>query len=479
VFVTREGGAMRVVAQDARALDMGLISGLTLADARARVPSLVAVASQPARLESLLRGFARWSERYTPMVALDFPDGLMLDVTGCAHLFGAGEEAEPRLRAAVIADFKRFGVTMRAALADTPDAARALTRFGADGVDVRDLPVAALEAGEEIETALKRAGLRAIGDLLDRPSSTLAARFGMALTTKLARLAGQEDRRISPLRPPPDVMAHRLFAEPLLVLAGLEWALAPLLHEICGALRMRGHGGRAFEFLFFRTDGAVRVIHVETAAPTHDAENILRLFRLRQESLADPLDPGFGFDEIRVHVRLSQPLADCQSSLDGSTDDDETILALAERLAARFGESRVRAFHARDAHWPERASTTVPFGARSLDASWPDRGEGAAPTRPLRLFDPPEPVEVIAATPDEPPVSFKWRRVWRKVARAEGPERIAAEWWRKDAAASPDGAPARDYYRLEDEQGRRYWLFREGLYETGTTPRWRLHGVFA
>ena len=471
---------MRVVAQDARALAMGLTSGLTLADARARVPALVAVAAQPARFESLLRDFARWCERYTPMVALDPPDGLMLDVTGCAHLFGDGERAEPQMRAAVLDDFKRFGVTMRAAFADTPDAARALTRFGADGGEARDLPVAALEAGEEIETALKRAGLRVLGDLLDRPSSTLAARFGMEMTTKLARLAGREDRRISPLRPPPEMMARRLFAEPFLDMEAVEAALAPLLDEVCNALRARGLGGRAFEFLFFRTDGVVREINVETAAPTREGENILRLFRLRQESLADPLDPGFGFDEIRLHVRLSQPLADRQSRLDGAGEDEETMLALAERLAARFGESRVRVFHARDAHWPERSSTTVPFGARSLDAPWPYRSDGAAPTRPLRLFDPPEPVEAIAATPDEPPVSFKWRRVWRKVARAEGPERIAAEWWRKDAATSPDGAPTRDYYRLEDDQGRRYWLFREGLYETGTTtPRWRLHGVFA
>lgn len=167
---------------------MGLTRGLTLADARARAPGLLAVAERPER-EARRRSsrLASWCERYTPMTALDPADGLMLDVTGCAHLFGEGRGAEAALRAAVLADFARFGLTIRAAFADTPDAARALARFGAEDSDVRDLPVAALEAGEEIETALKRAGLRVLGDLMDRPSAPLAARFGMALTTKLAR----------------------------------------------------------------------------------------------------------------------------------------------------------------------------------------------------------------------------------------------------------------------------------------------------
>lgn len=466
---------MRVVAQDARALALGLSCGLTLADARARAPALVAVAAQPAREEDALRGLARWCERYTPMTALDPPAGLMLDVTGCAHLFGEGREAEAGLRAAIHADFARFGLTIRSAFADTPDAARALARFGAEGDDMRDLPVAALEAGEGVEIALTRAGLRSVGAVLDRPSAPLAARFGMALTTKLARLAAREDRRITPLRTPPDAMARKLFAEPFLDVTGLEAALAPLLAEVCAALRARGQGGRAFEFLFFRTDGLVRSIEVETAAPTRDVDNIARLFRLRQERLADPLDPGFGFDEIRLHVRRAQTLRDRQSSLDGAQEGEDAIAGLAERLAARLGRERVRVFRARDAHWPERASTTIPFEAGLDLAPWPQRGAGPAPMRPLRLFDPPEPIEAVAATPDEPPVSFRWRRVWRKVTRAEGPERIAAEWWRRQT-----GAPTRDYYRLEDEQGRRYWAFREGLYERETTaPRWRLHGVFA
>lgn len=118
----------------------------------------------------------------------------------------------------------------------------------------------------------------------------------------------------------------------------------------------------------------------------------------------------------------------------------------------------------------------MPFETGLAAALWPERGAGVAPLRPLRLFDPPQPIEALAATPDEPPASFKWRRVWRKVARAEGPERIAPEWWRGEDAR----APTRDYYRIEDEEGRRYWVFREGLYEDRNDhPRWRLHGVFA
>jgi protein ImuB len=475
--------ALRVRALAPRAT-IYLLNGLPPADVAALAPARI----RP--VLGSLEQIARWRAAGAGPCAVQIDTGMNRFGLSCADAatlhpgdlealgvellithFVASEEPGNPLNAGQIAAFE----AARARFLDSP-----ASLANSSALFLPDLPVAALEAGDETQTALTRAGLRTIGALLDRPSAPLAARFGMALTTKLARLAGKEDRRITPLRSPPDVTARTLFAEPFLDIAGLEGALAPLLEEACAALRARGQGGRAFEVLFFRTDGAVRSVEIETAAPTRAADAIARLFRLRHESLADPLDPGFGFDEIRLHVRRAQTLRDRQSRLDGEEETEDAVAGLAERLAARLGRERVRVFRARDAHWPERASTTIPFEADLAPPTWPERSAGAAPARPLRLFEPPEPIEALAATPDEPPVSFRWRRVWRKVARAEGPERIAPEWWRRHGESGGAEALTRDYYRLEDEQGRRYWAFREGLYERETaTPRWRLHGVFA
>jgi protein ImuB len=510
VFVERSRGSMRLVALDAAARALGLKNGMSLADARARSPTLAAVPARPLEDARLVADLAGWCERFSPMVALDPPDGLTLDVTGCAHLHGD----EAGLRAAVLRDFAQLGFTARLAVASTPDAARALARFcesdpGAivDELEaVRALSVAALEAGPEVDVALLRAGLKTIGDLLDRPSRALAARIGLAAAGKLERLAGREDRRITPLRPEPDCVVGRRFAEPFLDVTGLEAALTPLIEEAVEILRARGQGGRRFEFVFYRVDGRARGIVIESATPARDVQRLLRLFRLKQDKLADPLDPGFGFDAIGLHVSLVEEFFEATPDFDGRGGADESVAGLVDRLSARLGPGRVLAFEPRDAHKPERASQLGPAagriskligrpgakglrkggrrgGAAAVAAAqtheeaeaWPALDDGPAPARPLRLFDPPEPIETVALTPDEPPTRFRWRRVWRAVVKAEGPERIASEWW-----SEGEEAPTRDYYRLEDEDGRRFWVFREGLYERETTaPRWFLHGLFA
>lgn len=483
-FVERSRGAMRLVALDAQARALGLHAGMSLADARARAPKLHAVPARPLDDARLMADLARWCERYTPMTALDPPEGLILDITGCGHLFGD----EAGLRAACLTDLARLGLTARAALGATPDMARALARFGVepslDGTEaVRALSVAALEAGEEAQVALRRAGLKTIGDLLDRPSRALAARIGLAATAKLDRLAGREDRRITPLRPAPDCVVGRRFAEPFLDMTGLEAALTPLIEEAVEMLRRRGQGGRAFEFLFYRVDGRTRGVTVETATPARDAKRLLRLLRLQQERLADPLDPGYGFDAIGLHVARAEPFPETTPDFSGRVDEGEDVAALVDRLTARMGSGRVLAFRSGDSHKPERASKIARFsrpagrgkgrGGVAPQEEWPAPEPGPAPSRPLRLFEPPEPIETVALTPDEPPQRFRWRKLWRAVTAAEGPERLASEWWSEDA-------PTRDYYRLEDEEGRRFWVFREGLYGGETAaPRWYVHGLFA
>ena len=462
---------MRICAVDRKADELGLAIGLTLADALARIPDLAVMQADPRADAQCVLRLAEWCERFTPLVALDPPGGLMLDITGCDHLFGG----EKNLHAAVRHGLRRLGFSIRSAIAATPDAARALARHGRGEDALAALPVAALEAGEETHVALRRAGLKTLGDLAARPSGILTARFGSETTVKLARVLGREDRRITPLRPLPDCMVERHFPEPFGEMPALEGVVASLMGEAGRILRQRGQGGRVFELLLFRSDGVVRRLRLESSAPLREPAPLLRLFRLKCEQLVDPLDPGFGFDALRLCVLVAETFIEEETNFTGDARVDHNIGELVDRLVARVGRERVLSFVARDSHNPDRASTHAATLDPVVSATWPARDGNPAPARPLRLFEPPQPIEAIALAPDGPPAKFLWRRVWRIVALAEGPERIAPEWWR----AGPD-APTRDYYRVEDVEGRRFWVFREGLYEREThAPRWRLHGLFA
>ena len=485
VVVEKVKGALRVTAIDQRAANLGLTCGLTLADARARIPNLN-VAEADARFVNHL---AELCGRYTPQVALDPPHGLLLDITGCGHLFG--DEKSLRMKAA--SRLASLALSVRASIAGTPEAARALARFsridsapeGKDEALIRPLPVAAI-AGLERDTivALSRAGLKTIADLADRPPQVLATRFGQNLVTQLMRTLGRENARITPLRPLPVVVTERHFAEPFTQTKALEGFLTELLTEAALIMEERGEGGRVFEASVFRSDGAVRRLVVQTGRPSCDTLAILRLFRERLDTLADPLDPGFGFDAIRLCVPLTEALDAVQPYLDGRAHETAAVSDLIDRLTVRFGRERVLRFEARDTHDPDHETRLVPAAnagsserhrAKASGISWPVPELGAPPARPLHLFIPPQPIETLAEVPDGPPVRFRWRRVLHEIARAEGPERIAPEWWRK-----ANGAEPRDYYRVEDTLGGRFWIFRQGLYgETDEAPRWFLHGVFA
>lgn len=477
VIVQPVKGALRLAALDRQALALGLKPGLTLADARARFPALVVAEHDPEADAGLLAWAARICARFSPLVALDPPDGLLLDVTGCAHLFGG----ETLLRERAVHRFRHAGLGLRAALAGTPDCARALARHGKAGVvppggeeaAVRPLPVAALGLDAATRKALALAGLRRIGDLAERPSRPLVARFGEDLAVRLRRVLGREDRRIVPLRPAPALRVEEAFAEPLLDAGAIEPVLERLAARAAERMERASEGGRSFEASFFRTDDAVRHVTVETSRPCRDPGTILRLFREKLDALADPLDPGFGYDLIRLSVLQAEPLAAVQRELDGGSASDDALADLVDRLVARFGPARVLRFETVDTHDPVRAAPLVTVAAAPLTA-FPETEPGEPPLRPLHLIEPPQPVEALAEVPDGPPLRFRWRRVLHDVTRAEGPERIACEWWRGGTG------PTRDYFRVEDGQGRRFWLFREGLYGSETDrPRWFIHGLFA
>lgn len=478
MLTERRRSAVRISACAPEAVALGLTPGLTLADARARVPELVALEADPAADARWLEAIGDACDRFSPLVALDPPDGVTIDITGVAHLFGG----EAGLVAQLEARMARWGDPLRHALADTPEAAQALARFQSapapsEAAALRRLPIDALALEESAARALRQAGLKTIGDLAERPFAPLAARFGQELVDRLERLLGRRAQPLAPLTPPPALMLERRFADPI---ARHEDALAvieALLAEAALALEARGQGGRQFVARLYRCDGRVFTLAVESALPQRAADPVMRLFRERIGVLADPIDPGFGFDLVRLAVPRLEPLGATQLALDGGAVAEEAVAALVDRLSTRVGRGRLRRFAPRDTHLPEQAVLALPAVDLATPAPWPSPAPGEPPLRPLHLFDPPQPVEVVAAVPDGPPQRFRWRRTLHEVTRYEGPERIAPEWWRR-----PPGKPGltRDYYRVEDARGRRFWLFRHGLYEAETpAPRWYVHGLFA
>lgn len=467
---------MRLASIDAQAEAVGLRAGMPLADARAQIGKLTVVPHDPALDQDWLDRLAQGCARYTPLVALDAPDGLILDIAGAEHLFGG----EARLVTDLEMRLARLGMTLRHALGPTADAARALARYQTrpapdEGQAIRRLPVAALELEDEATTALVRAGLKTIGDLAARPMANIAARFGVDAATALRRILGDAPSPLDPRIAPPPLVAERRFAEPIASTAHAGKILAELAGEAIAALDKRGKGGRHFRATFFRSDGLARSIEIETAHPTRDAGLVMRLFAERMDGLCDPLDPGFGFDMIRLAVPRLERLAATQLQLEGGAVREAGTDELVDRLTVRLGRGRVRRLRPADTHIPEQAQLELPAIDAPEPLPWQAPEPGGPPTRPFHLFDPPQPIEVIAEVPDGPPHRFRWRRMLHAIRRYEGPERIAAEWWRR----KDNAGLTRDYYRVEDDRGRRYWLFRHGLYEEKADPRWYIHGLFA
>jgi protein ImuB len=478
VVVAKIDNALQLTAVDERAARDGLHAGLPLSDARARVLALDVVDADEEADKRLIEAIADWCDRFTPLVAINPPHGLYLDISGCAHLFG-GEAALMD----VLCDFVRAQeISIQAAIAGTTVAANALA-LGASGSIIENageadavasLPITTLPVGEKTAHALKRAGLKSIGEVVGRSSSELTARFGASFTFLLEQVLGKSNQPITPRRPLPDYVAERRFAEPIATVEVIHSTILSLASTLENLLEERGQGARRLEASFFRTDGAVRHIALETANPLRDARSTAAYYAERLDVLADPIDPGFGFDLIRLsalHVEVLEHRAVDLSA----TQDEEEIAALIDRLSARFGPSRVSRFHAQDTHIPEIAMLACPAQRGLAPSFWPQvRLEEETPRRPLHMLVPPEPIRGgLIDVPDGPPKHFVWRQAKHLVVKAEGPERIAMEWWH-----DPD-AKTRDYFQIEDEEGRRFWIYRDGYVERGADDPWFMHGLFA
>jgi protein ImuB len=490
VISQKANNALYVYALEKRAQALGLYKGQPLANARAMVKRFAIVPADEKADAALLEVIADWCDRFTPLVSLDAPDGLFLDITGAAHLFGG----ETEMLATVTASIARQGFAVQGTIAGTSLAAHALARYapgqvtpqGGEAEAVAPLPITALECEDKALRALRHAGLKTVGMVGARLSSELSERLGRGFVMRLKIMLGAEEKPLQPRRALPDLMAEHRFAEPIITEEAITASLLQLSQHLNDILEREGRGARLLEAAFFRADGKVERIAVRTAEPLREPAVMLRLLRQRLDALADPLDPGFGFDLIRLEALLAEEIKPATISFDSHENARRQIGFLVDRLAARFGEARVQRFVPQDTHIPEAAVATVPAQDSDFDRqNWPlKRLPGDPPRRPLRLLEKPEEISaVLAAVPDGPPSRFRWRKTQFQVARAEGPERIAMEWWRSVRESGSDQRRlglTRDYFRVETDDGQRFWLYRDGLYQqSGLAPRWYLQGLFA
>jgi protein ImuB len=490
IFDTAHGP--RIVAANDAGLGAGARAGMLLADARALCPDIVAVPADPAGDLAMLEQLAVWAQRWGPWSALDPPDGLLVDVTGATHLFG-GEE---RLLADVADAFAARGLTARPALAPTAGAAWALSHHGrgqailAPGDDplrlLGDLPAAALRLDDDVLTVLRRLGIKRLGELAgvsgagDDPAQEAAARDALRRRfrnrhspaanplLRLDQLLGRVPEPLLPVIDRPMPMVQRRLLEPLRHRASLDRVMDDLAADMVRALEARGDGARRLELALWRVDGEVLKRRIELAAVTREASHITRLFAAR----LDDVDAGFGIEMLQLRASWSEPLGLSQADLDAAADHHGTALAACiDRLTVRLGAKAVTRPVLRASHIPERAQGWQP----PLAPVPSTQAALAFHTRPLKLLDRAEQIAVLYASPDGVPQRFRWRGSVRDVRYVEGPERIAPEWWRERSTAR-----LRDYYRIEDEAGRRYWIYRQGIAGDGRggVPDWFLQGLY-
>lgn len=457
------------------AAERGARAGARLTDARALDPALVAIPAEPEIDAALVRQLAKWAARWSPLVEVDGEDGLRLDVTGVEHLFGGEHGLVTDARRC----FARIGLTARVAIAPTAAAAWALARYchsaplpsrkGDEGLPAKlsPLPVAALRLDPDTVRTLERLGLKTIGALAGVPRLALSRRFHGAenVVDALDRALGRKPEPLTaaPTDPPP--RAALRMEEPATHPEAASQALERLMPSLVRQLQQRHRGARRLSLHGFRVDGSVVTAIVATAIPSREPKHLQRLLADK----AAALDPEFGFDAFALQADWTEDLGAAQESLVEEPSGEHEVARLVDRLTVKLGPAAVRRPQLEQSHLPERASGWVSALAK------PEPIELPLVRRPQRLLDRPEAIDVVYATPEGVPRRFMWRRATHDIARVEGPERIAPEWWRQ-----PSSTRLRDYYRVEDASGRRYWIYREGVIGDGRggAPNWFIHGIF-
>lgn len=495
---------MRIVALDRRALADGLCVGQNVSDARAMVPNIELREIDRGSIEQMFGELADWHSNASPLVGILADQAkwgdLILDIGGVAHLFGDENSMLDKL----IGRLTELGISTAGAIAPTIGSAWALAHYSQRRIvgshQIADvlagLPVEALRLNADQVENLKHLGLRKIGQLYSRDRRGLQARFGESLLLRLDQALGNAEERLVPRLPTPNYYAERHFAEPIGLIDDVLMTARDLAFRLSAHLQRDGLGAQAFHLFLYRVDHKVMTLTVNAARPTRDAAHIARLFVHRAERLSGEYEAGFGIDLIRLGASSTAPVAEQQTGAFDIEEGTTSVLELYDRMTSRLGPLGVVRSHLVDTHIPERAvKLELAIAAAATEPGFlpPD-----AP-RPLRLLPQPELITVaFAQVPDGPPPSMIWRRILYRFVHASGPERIGAEWWLsgqklklteetlEEAAKTKqpsryyqEGLVARDYFIAEDDAGRRFWIFREGLFEVAASPRWFMHGFFA
>jgi len=462
-------GRMIVVAANAIAQSKGIHSGMVLADARAEVPHLKELDDKPGLAEKLLKRLAEYCIRFTPYVSVDLPDGIILDVSGCAHLWGSDEQYLTE----IVNRLTARGYVVRAAMADTAGAAWAIARYGSEPFVVKkgnhveaiaSLPPEALRLETDAIERLHKLGLRQVKDLLSLPRYSLRRRFGPRLMQQLNRALGLEEEVIQPLYPVISYSERLPCLEPIVTKTGIEIALQRLLETLCHRLQREEKGLRTACFACYRVDGKTEKIEIGTNSPSHNATHLFKLFEIK----IDTIRPEEGIELFVIDALKVEEISPEQKGIwkeSGSLQATQ-LSQLLDRLAIKFGSNRIHRYLPDEHYLPEHAIKK----ASSLEEKPATEWKVERP-RPIHMLSPPEAIEVTAPVPDYPPMNFRYKGKLHKIIKADGPERMEQEWWIADGRH-------RDYYYVEDEEGKRYWLFRSGHYETDK-HRWFIHGFFA
>jgi protein ImuB len=470
VLAAPDHGRMIVVAANALAEKEGIFTGITLADARAIIPSLKFLDDDPELSSKLLKGFAEWFIRYSPVVAIDGNDGLILDVSGCTHLWGG----EKQYLTDINKRLNKFGYVIRTAMADTIGAAWAVARFGQSVPVIESgqqktallsLPPAALRLESEVIERLEKLGLRQVGSFMQMPRTALRRRFGEHLLKRLHQAFGEEEEFIQPITPAVPYQERLPCMEPIVTATGIVIALERLLDTLCNRLKQEGKGVRMAILKGYRTDGKIEKIEIGTNQPSCNTKHLFKLFEIK----IDSIEPAAGIELFILEAPKVEDSIPLQKRFWDTTGGllDSNLSELLDRIEGKLGANHIHRYVPDEHHWPERSFKTATSINEKIQTTWK-----AGRPRPLHMLPVPEKIDVTAPVPDYPPMNFRYKGVLHKIKNADGPERIEQEWWLQEGQH-------RDYYTVEDEHGQRYWLFRLGHYDIAKSYSWFIHGFFA
>lgn len=471
VLTTPVRGRVVITATNALAEMQGITTGMAMADARAIIPSLEMMDDTPDQPAKLLKALGEWCIRYTPLIALNMPDGLILDISGCAHLWG-GERA---YLGAIIKTLRSKGYDARGAMADTIGAAWAVARFGKvkpiiePGEQMHallSLPPAALRLDSLILERLQKLGFYTIQGFIGMGRPVLRRRFGQEFLMRLDQALGNEDEPMQLLQPIEPYHERLPCLEPIRTASGIEIAIRRLLEAVCHRLEGEGKGLRTAILKCYRVDGKIIQVSIGTSHASHYINHLFKLFELK----IPLIEPALGIELFTLDALKVEDVEPEQEALWSTTAgglEDERLTELLDKISNKMGFASIHRYLPQECYWPERSIRPTKTLQDKRMTAWRINRP-----RPSLLLPKPEKIQVTAPIPDYPPMLFIYKNKVHKIREADGPERIEREWWLEKGEH-------RDYYYVEDQDGQRYWLFRAGHYSDDQPREWFIHGFFA